>query len=423
MNLAGNQLGVLAPQALPQDSRIVGYDKQLRMKAVLDDIWVNLQGVYNPEKSSIPDAVYMKAGADVVGQGLEAVITMLLPLSGGAVFGNNFAIGTEERPSTKTFRVYCNNFRKVVDTPGYGRRELEAAPYGLYEKHVDNLGLYNKEEEGLEIRQAITEDWGETLIYGDTAATCVRNFNPNIFCCGFGRYDDALVTYSTTRATYVNNIMTKVLAAGGGSLTPTNTQVLNQRNLSHLQNAAIFKRITPLKLKGLPGGTGWLVLVSELQAMYLGDPAWTSANLGSLWKDASKVDGGIAMKWTGVLGSWKKLLFVEEPRIPTLRPSGSSRPFGLTAHYVWPGDNDDRHRDETDIIDTFELLGANAVFSWTPEKLHHIQMVDDYGAIKGHGTALVRGIRIPIYDQQTPGAGTHEQFGSIMGLARLPNYV
>ena len=419
----GSQIGVAPPTALEVQSRVVGYDKRLRMKALVTDIWSKLSGIYNPERQSLPDAIKMMVGANVLSDSLEAVITMKLKLRAGGVLGNNFAIGTEERPVTKAFKIYCNNLRKVVDTPGYGRRNIEAKPYGLYEQHVEDLGDWNKEMEGLEIRQTVVERYGETLIYGDTAATCVRNWNPNIFICGRGsHYRNAQPAYSTNRNTYTQNIVAGVIAAGGGSLTPTNTQVLNQVNASHLQNMAIAQRITPISIPGLPGGKGYVVLISELQAMYFGDPAWANRNFGDLWRDIGR-QNDLVMKWPGVIGSWKKLLFVEDPRMPTLIPTGTNQPYGLSAGYLWPGDVDERERDNSDVIDCFMLCGQAAVVTWTPEKLHHIQMSDDYGAIMGHGTALVRGCQMPVYDQQTPGVGTQEQYSSILGLARLPAYV
>lgn len=418
----GSQIGVLAPAALSRDSRIVGYDKELRMKSVLADVWSELSGIYDPERKNIPSAIYMKCDERVTGSALEAVITMKMRLRESGVFGNNYAIGTEERARTKSFKIYCNNFRKVVDTPGYGRRELEAKPYGLYEKHVDELADYNKEEEGVEIRQALVERYGETLVYGDTQADCVRNWNPNIFVCGYSRWQDAVPTYSSNRSTYTQAIMTKVLGACGGSLTPTVNTVLNQPNLSHLQNALVGKRITPLPIPGLPGGSGWIVFVSELQAMYMGDPAWSQRNIGGLWKDINRVSEKV-MKWPGVIGSWKKLLFIEDPRMPTITPSGTSTPYGMTAGYLWWGDVDERERDDPEVIDLFMACGAAAVVNWTPQKLHHIQQKDDYGAIVGHGTALVRGVQAPVFDQQNPVAGSAEQYSSILGLCRLPAYV
>jgi len=419
----GTSIGVLGPAAMHSDTRVQGYDKKLRAKALVTDIWTKLSGIYDPEKDTVPkDKILIKIDSKALAGSIEATITMKLKLRGTAVYGNNNAIGTEERPVTKSMKVYCNNLRKVVTTPGYGRRKLEGDPYGLYEQHIDDLSDWNKEHEGLEIRSGFVEQYGETLPFGDTAGTCVRNFHPKIFVCGLGSHANAKPAYSTNKATYSTNIVQKVIDAGGGDIAPTAGQTLNQPNASHLMNMAVAERITPIKIPGLPGGSGWVVIISELQAMYFGDPAWSARNFGSLYKDITQLNDKV-MKWDGVVGSWKKLLFIEDPRMPTLMPSGSSAPYGLTAGYLRPGDVDERNRDERDVIDLFMLCGEAAMWQWTPEKLHHIQQTDDYGAVKGHGTALVRGCGLVAYDRGlSDGEGT-ELFGSILGLCRLPAYV
>ena len=413
-------IGVLAPTALPSKSMITGYDKKLRMRSMLEDIYGKLSGLYNTEKQSMPNAIYMEVDAKSQ-EGTTAVVTMKKPLTGAAVFGNNVAIGNEERPITKAMTIYRNNCRKVITTPGYGVRALDAEPYKLYEQHIDDLSDWNKEEEGLEVRQAMLETFGETLIYGDTAAVCTRNFNPNIFVCGLS-LRSASPAFSATVATYTTNIVNKIVDAGGGSIVPTVGQTLNQPNLSNISNFAMSRRITPLTIPGLPGGKGYVLTISELQATYIGDPAWSQRNLGSLYKQANDLPAEV-MKWPGVLGSYKDLLLVVDPRQPTLNPTGSSSPFGLSAGYVWPGDIDLRYRDDQDVCDTAFLHGAGSIWKWNAEKLHHITQKDDYDAVIGHGTACVRGIGLPIYNQQTPNMGSYEYFGGAVIFCRLPDYV
>ena len=76
MSLQGTQIGVLAPGALPQQSRIIGYDKMLRMKALITDIWSKLSGIYDPATKTIPAGIYMKVDERVTADALEAVITI-----------------------------------------------------------------------------------------------------------------------------------------------------------------------------------------------------------------------------------------------------------------------------------------------------------------------------------------------------------
>lgn len=415
----GTQIGVLAPARMPANSRVIGYDKQLQMKTLLEDIYSKLVGTYSTEKENIPNGIEMRV-SDAISTATEGVITVKLPLNGAGVYGNNFAIGTEERPRTRAVILYRNDLRKTVTTPGYGVRKLDAQLYKLYETHIDDLADWNKEHDGLETRQAILERYGETLIYGDTAANCVRNWNKNIFVCGLG-LREAVPTYSANVVTYTANIVQKIQDSGGGSVKiPHVGQTLNQPNLSNMQNNAIAQRITQLKIPGLPGGEGWVLVISELQATYLGDPVWSTRNLGHLYTQKTSLNEKV-MNWPGVIGAYKKFLIVEDPRQPTIDITGTSAPFGLAGGYMWPGDEDERHRDENTVCDTAFVLGKGAYINWYPEKIHHIQQVDDYGKIVGHGTALVRGKQTPHYTDEN--GLNPEQFSSMVALCRLPNYV
>ena len=414
-------IGVVAPTALPAQSMITGYDKKLRMKSLLQDIYGKLEGLYNTEKKSIPNAIYMQVAEEAISDSTTAVITMKKPLSSAAVYGNAIAIGNEELPVTKALTIYRNNLRKVVSTPGYGVRALDAAAYKLYEQHIDDLSTWNQEQEGLEIRQAFLQRYGQTLVNGDTAATCVRNWNPNIFVCGLA-LRSASPTYSSNVATYTTNIVTTITRAGGGSIIPTVGQTLNQPNLSNISNFAMARRISTMDIPGLPGGKGYVLTISELQATYLGDPAWTARNLGDLYKHVTSLPEKV-QNWPGVLGAYKDLLLVVDPRQPTLNPTGSTSPFGLSAGYLWPGDVDLRYRDDRDVCDTAYLHGRGSIVKWVAEKLHHIQQTDDYGAVVGHGTACVRGIQLPVYDQQVPNMGSWEYFSGVLVLCRIPDYV
>lgn len=414
-------IGVVAPTALPAQSMVVGYDKKLRMKSMLQDIYGKSTGLYNTVKKTIPNAIYMEVPDSVLSESTTAVITMKKPLSGNGVFGETVAIGNEELPVTKALTIYRNNCRKVVSTPGYGVKALDAKAYRLYEQHIDDLSVWNQQEEGLEIRQSFMETFGETLVHGVTAGTCSRNFNPNIFVCGLA-LRTASPTFSRNVATYTTNIVAKIVAAGGGSITPTVGQTLNQPNLSNISNFAMARRISTLDIPGLPGGKGYILTISELQATYLGDPAWSARNLGDLFKAVTSLPEKV-QNWPGVLGAYKDLLLVVDPMQPTLNPTGSSAPFGLSAGYLWPGDIDLRYRDDLDVCDTAFLHGRGSIIKWNAEKLHHIQQTDDYEKVIGHGTACVRGIQLPIYDQQVPNMGSWEYFSGALILCRLPDYV
>jgi len=412
-------VGVLAPTILDSNARRTMYDKKLVMRSLPEDIYTALSGLYNTESESIPNAIYMNVASETL-SGTTARITMKKPLSGAGVFGNSVAIGNEERPTIKTTTIYRNNCRKVVTTPGYGVRKLDADYLGLYEQHLEDLATWNKEQEGLEIRMSFLQRYGYSLTLGDTASSCTQNYNPNIFVAGLP-IRSCSPAFSSNVSTYTTNIVNSLIAAGGGSIVPTVGQTLNQPNLSNASNFAMARRITPLSIAGLPGGKGYICTVSELQHAYIGDKAWSQRNMGSLIERTSLPEK--TANWPGVIGAYKDLLIVVDPRQPTLNPTGSTSPFGLSAGYLWPGDIDLRYRDDRDVCDTFFILGKAAIVKWEAEKVHHITQDDDYQNVRGHGTARVWGMQLPIYDQQTPNMGSWEYFGGILGLCRLPDYV
>jgi hypothetical protein len=415
-------VGVTAPAILSAQSQKVGWDSELRMKSLLESIYTDLKGLYNTEKKSIPNGIYMEIQDSAISDSHAAVITMLMKLRTAGIMGNTVAIGNEELPTTKAATIYRNNCRKVVAQPGYGARELDARHLKLYQEHVNNLSDWNREEEDLEIHQALLETYGETLRHGDTATACVPNWNANMFIAGLDLFDANQPVYSSNPATYSARIVAGILASGGGSLAPIVNQTLNQPVLSNLSNFALNRRITPLRIPGLPGGKGYVLTISEIQAMYLGDPVWSARNLGSLYVQYNQLKEEV-QNWTGVLGAYKDLLIVQDVRQSTVLPAGSSAPYSLTAGYMWHGDTDLRNRTSTNVRDVAMLHGAGAVWKWYPQKIHFIDQKDDYGAIEGIGTACVRGIGSLVLDQQVPGVGTQEQFSSVCCLCSMPDYV
>ena len=69
----GVGVGVLTPQQLAANSLIAGFDKQLRMKSMLDDIYEQLSGLYVMEKQNIPDVIRMKVDAKALGESVTGV--------------------------------------------------------------------------------------------------------------------------------------------------------------------------------------------------------------------------------------------------------------------------------------------------------------------------------------------------------------
>ena len=411
-------VGVFAPVALAAASQIAGFDKELRMKSQLDDIYETLAGMYVLDKKSVPDnAIRMKVDARARAESNNITITMMMRLGGAGTYDPNILIGQENIPQTKTVTIYRNIVRKAVTSPGYGNEYLDANPYGLYEKWIDQLSVWNKEHHGWSIRQTVLEQYGESLVHGRTIGLCPRNWTPNILVAGLDR-TTMQVAFNNNNAPYTTAIVNRILMSGGGNLAPLVTQTLNQPNLSNAQNLALENRIEMLKLPGVAGGRGWVMTMSELQATYLTDPVWSARNLGTIDSNTKGLTDEM-ISWPGVFSIYKNFLLVQDMRQPTLRITGTSEPWGLAAGYVEPGDDDQRERDDLNTRDTVFILGANGIIDWNPEKLHFIKQDDDYGMVQGRGTALVEGLCQPIYDR----AGVHEQFSTMVLICSLPSYV
>lgn len=417
-------VGVSASYALPAQSQKAGYDSELRMKSLLASIYTDLKGLYNTEKKTMSPGIYMEIQEAALKDAHTGTITMLYNLNQPGVMGNAGAIGTEELPRTKAATVYRNNCRKTTVNPEYGVRKLDTDYLKLRQANIDNLATWNKEEEDLEIHQALVETFGETLRYGDTAGVCVPNWNAHIFVAGLATtaQEAAQPVYSTNSAVYSNRIVTACLASGGGSLNPIVNQTWNQPNLSRLSNYAMQCRISRLPIPGVVGGQGYILTVSQYGSQFLGDPVWSARNLGSLYIAKTSLPEKV-QNWTGVIGAYKDMLIVQDVRLATILPSGTSEPYGLTAGYMWHGDTDRRHYDHATVRECNILHGMGAVWKWYPEKIKFIEQLDDYGALKGIGTECVRGIGSLVFDQQTPAAGTQDQFSSIMALTTVPQYV
>jgi len=414
-------VGVLPPQQLAANSIIRGYDKELRMKSALDDIYEDSKGMYVLEKEQIPNAIRMIVDKTEKTKSNNVTITMMLRLGGMGVYDPNPLIGTEGRVRTKSFTIYYNIARKAVTTPGYGPDYQDAKPYGLYEKFVDQLAVWNREHHGLSIRQTILEQFGEALVHGRTLPFCQRNWTPNILVAGMG-WRNMQVPYNVNRANYTTAIVNRIVLSGGNALAPIVTQTLNAPNLSNAANIALARRIMMLQIAGLPGGKGWILTMGEIQATYLGDATWSQRNLGSLYIAKASLPEKV-QNWRGVMGAYKNFLLVQDMMQPTLIISGTSEPWGLTAGYVYPGDDDQRQRGDQFTRDTVFINGKACVVDWQKEALRFVRQLDDYEYIDGRGTSVCEGVQMPIYDQQVPGLQTHEQYSSMVMICGLPDYV
>jgi len=419
----GVGVGVITPTALAAASQIAGFDKELRIKSVVDDIYEQLSGMYLLDRKTIPtDALRLKVDAKAKAESNNITITMRLHIRGGGVYDPNVLIGTEVRPTTYSLTIRKNIVRKAVTSPGYGPDEEDARPYGLYKDWIDALALWNKEHHGWSIRQSILEQFGESLVHGRTQANSPRNWNVNMLIAGLGR-TNMQVNYNNDRAAFTTSLVNRILLSGGGSMNPLITQTLNQPNLSNANLLALDNRISKLKLPGLPGDGGWIITISEIQNVYLGDPAWSARTLGTQWTNVTLLNEKV-QQWSGITGKYKNFYIVCDERQPTLRVSGTSSPFGLSAGYMLMGDVDNRDRGNLWTKDTANILGKAACVDWTSTPLRHVKQDYDYDMVMGHGTAVVEGISQPIFGRAEGLTGPAlEQYSSMVMVLGLPEYV
>jgi len=408
---------ILALNALPNQSQIRGYDKVLRTRATVKDIYTNHSGLFDRTERMIPNAIYMKI--DGKSGSNTDTITLKTPVRGAPVLGNRRLVGTEVEPETKAATIYRNNYRFAVRTEEYGTRDLDQAPYGLYKKHIAELSTWAREYEGLEIRQAILERVGMTLLEGDTAGVVPQEWNPNIYVQGAADGDQP--TFNTDLATYTNEIVASIIAAGG--FAQTAPQAATFQLMNKLSMEALDRKLWPLKIDN---NDAYIFVVSELQSTIFADPTWSANTGGAVWIQRNQLPDRV-QKWNGIIGKFEgtigaDIYVVTDPRCPTLIPSGTGAPFGLRAGYYWMGDDDRRQRNNPNVRDACFLLGTAAIAKWDAEPLHHIKQDDDYFKIMGHGIAGVRGIQQVQFDQQNPDATSREYYGSMVVVMARPNY-
>ena len=409
-----------ALSTLDSNAVIQNYSKELRRKAIPRDIYTNVRGdpvLWEGGRMAIPQSIYTPIAAKDSSMATTVRITMKMPLNGNPLLGGTVAIGTEIAPIIRTATLYRNNYRIVVqDEPGYGIDKLDAAPYRLYQEHVNDLGPHAAAYEGLQIRTSLVESYPDNLQGGVTAATCVAQFNPNFYVCG------ALLNqqpaFHTTATTYVNRICGAINTANGGMRGAASGMLLC-KSIDAMVVQALRRRMKPVSGKR----PYFLLTISDVQAANFSDPAVTGS-LGSRFIAQNRMDNMEQQNWTGMLGRYTTssgvdVFLVVDERLPILNVSGTGAPYSISAQYMWPTDNDDRDLTDRHSYDACILHGQGAIVNLEPEKLHYVKDNYDYGIRNGYGYAGVRGIQLLQFDT-TPvtAAGTaREYWGSMVVVA------
>lgn len=396
---------------LQADARQIGYDKKLRMRATLRDVYVNRQGLYNAKTQSIPNEAYMRVEEQ---SGAEKIrLYLKVPLSGSVVTGNDRLIGSEVSPTVKTATLYRNNYKFAVAVENYNTRYLEQKEIGLFDAHVKELGDHAAQQEGLGIRQALLRTYDDSMIAGDLSGL-TQLWNPHAFVQGVT--DANQPAYDYTAATYLEALGDAINAATEPSF----------RMLNRLALRALSKLLDPMTIEG---EDAFILAVGPGVASMLSDPTFgsgTTQSLGGIWQNTANLSEKV-QSWYGILGKFRSAIgvsiyIVVDQKAPVVDLGGSDGSWSLTPKYVLPGDVD--QRTGTNLFDVSVLLGKNAVAKWETEKLSYKTHQDDYGRISGHGYVGSRGIQLCRYDQASPNDTSNEYYGSMLVFTkRTVDYV
>lgn len=385
------------------------FDGDLRRTAILQDIYTDLRApeteLTGDNRMSIPAGIYGTITAKDLTGANNIQVTLKLPINANILRGATVAIGTEVAPTLRGGRLYRNNYRFVVqDEPGYGIDKLDASYLSVYQEHIKDLGPHARAEEGLEIRMAHLETYGWPLMAGATATVCPAQWNRHFFVAGLKVNEQP--AFHPNWATYTNRIVGAIdrVSGGRGQFTVTEDQMLKCTTLDQIAIFALRRRLFPLR-----GKRPYFVLtVSENTAAMFTNPKFADS-MGDRWLQVHQMTGDVAQSWNGIAGKFSSavgydIYVVIDERLPMLLPGGSSEPYTLSAHYVWPTENDDRPLDNPHARDACILHGMGGVVNWEPEKLHNISWMWDYDLQNGYGYAGVRGIQQLQYDTSPAGA-------------------
>jgi hypothetical protein len=221
----------------------------------------------------------------------------------------------------------------------------------------------------------------------------------------------------------VQRVAAKVWESGNDSFDPIAAQTWSMATINNLKNFCIAKDIAPLPIPGVPGGMGWVVSISEQDHAYMTDPFWNSKNPGAMFMQRSSMAKDV-ITWTGEVGFIGPFVFVVDLRLATILFTGSSEgAFGATTGYMWHGNTDSRNKTNTHTRNACVVHGLGAFYRWEPIKSHFANIKEDYEQYKGICSKGVRGVGQLVFDQATPGSGTHEQHSSALCLTAMPEYV
>lgn len=294
--------------------KVRAWEKGWIKQIIIQSVWESFSNrntetyqVANAGDKKVPTtAIHYVSG---LGDGAEyATIPTMDKLVKEGVGGSQAAEGTEETVKLRFARVYYNLRRKAVTFKDDSVDGDLTKAYQIENQKVPLLKDYFAELNDLDKNKAMTVGADQYLTEdkywtGDsiTSAPVKKALHPNVLYAG----GTALVTWSATPATYMDNLITAVNTAFTDATTTMDKAVLDR-----MINWGMYN------LAHLGGDYKFIILLSKLQGQQLTSDTDASGWLDTYTNAAERSGSNKAI--TGVIGMYKKVLICVNERSPLL---------------------------------------------------------------------------------------------------------
>jgi hypothetical protein len=370
-------MGVNITNPLPAEMQVRYWERKLRQEAVPEDPFTALRGVHSTDaRVSIANEVYFELVGSF-GNNNERFHRCIMQktLSQAPNEGSlTNPVGTEEDLRQKIFDVFATDYSKAVSLQEYGIEAKNKEAWQIFEEITPKISLHTQEYEGKYVREALLERYSHLLTAAPHFLT--QEWSPNIAVAGLASRN--WPAFSTTLATYTNNIGAALVAAGVGAQACATIRFIQEAELY----ASTRKVIEPVNVGGKET---YIVILPSDQAKFLRDPI-LAGSLGTAWLQYAALSTE-ELKYPGACLRIGRCLICEDPRNPTLTLGGSVGGYSLTPQYRLAGR--DTWSDPRDLTlnarQVGYLLGKGAVAKWTQEDYHWEYEYQQYKKFGGKG--------------------------------------
>lgn len=370
-------------------------DTNLQIQSTLSDPYVSNMADVIPTfdgKVQIPDAITARITAD--GGNRSVKLPVIDPLRGNPRAGTQEEqVGYEIGVKVRFIEAFYNEYSQAIGKLGYGVNFNHLQKLRIFDQSTPLISKYFQEIVGRWCREAGLQ----TVTYEMTKPGCgvAQHWNPNIVIANTDPFDQP--AYNATLATMTANILTVMQGADTG----TNGSYANL-SIEFLDMIGTYaetkKRIRKIPV---PGGEGYALVLPSTQVDLI---ASMTGALGNMWRDVSSFSNQEKMTFPGLVGMYKDLVIIRDPRFATVEADYSGGT--ITPTYVQPGNDDQR---ELRVYDASTnptwscgmLLGAGALLDWEPRALHYEDESGNYGKRLGMGAFGERGITLGIAKSDT----------------------